>query len=59
VIAKMVDRGIDGASIVVDIAELDLEVVPLDRSPSRGRRPAAGGDAQRRPGVGIVVEVVR
>jgi PIN domain nuclease of toxin-antitoxin system len=29
VIAKLIDRGIDGTSIVADIAELDLEVVPL------------------------------
>lgn len=31
VIAKLVDRGVDGHAIVTDIAELDLDVVPFDR----------------------------
>jgi ribonuclease VapC len=32
VIAKLVDRGVDGEAISTDLAELDLEVVPLDRA---------------------------
>lgn len=32
VIAKLVDRGIDEPAIVADLAELDLEIVPLDRA---------------------------
>ena len=32
VIAKLVDRGVDGEAIAAEIAELDLEVVPLDRA---------------------------
>jgi PIN domain nuclease of toxin-antitoxin system len=38
VIAKLVDRGVDGAAIVADIAELDIEVVAMDR----GQAEAAG-----------------
>ena len=30
VIGKLVDRGADGAAIAAEIAELDLEIVPLD-----------------------------
>ena len=32
VIAKLVDRGVDGAAVVAEIGELDLEVAPLDRA---------------------------
>lgn len=32
VIAKLVDRGIDEPAIVAELAELDLEIVPLDRA---------------------------
>lgn len=32
VIGKLVDRGLDGARVVADLAELDVEVVPLDRA---------------------------
>lgn len=32
VVAKLVDRGVDGAGLVADIAELDLKVMPLDRA---------------------------
>lgn len=32
VIAKLVDRGADCDAIVADLAELDLQVVPLDRA---------------------------
>lgn len=32
VIGKLVDRGVDGAAVAAEIAELDLEVVPLDRA---------------------------
>jgi ribonuclease VapC len=31
VVAKLVDKGADGAAIVAEMAELDIEVVPLDR----------------------------
>jgi ribonuclease VapC len=31
VVAMLVDKGADGAAIVAEMAELDLEVVPLDR----------------------------
>ncbi|MGE3295661.1 MAG: type II toxin-antitoxin system VapC family toxin [Geminicoccaceae bacterium] len=32
VVAKLVERGADGAAVVADLAELDLEIVPLDRA---------------------------
>jgi ribonuclease VapC len=32
VTAKLVDRGVDGEAIAAEIAELDVEVVPLDRA---------------------------
>lgn len=32
VVAKLVDRGVDGPGIVAEIGELDLKVMPLDRS---------------------------
>ena len=32
VVAKLVDRGADAKGILADLAELDLEVVPLDRA---------------------------
>ena len=32
VIAKLVDRGVDGTAVVAEIGEVDLEVVPLDRA---------------------------
>lgn len=31
VVAKLVDRGADASSLINDLAELDLDVVPLDR----------------------------
>jgi PIN domain nuclease of toxin-antitoxin system len=43
VIAKLVDRDIDAAGIVADIAELDLEVVPLDRAQAEAAGLSASG----------------
>lgn len=51
VIAKLVDRGVDGEQVATEIAELDLEVVPLDR----GQAEAAGmlRAATRRSGLSL------
>jgi ribonuclease VapC len=51
VIAKMIDRGVDGGAIAADLAELDVEVVPLDRAQAE----AAGllRSATRRAGLSL------
>ena len=32
VIAKLVDRGVEGTAVIAEIGQLDLEVVPMDRA---------------------------
>ena len=49
VVAKLVERGADGGTVVVDLAELDLEIVPLDRPQAEASGLAARAHPERRP----------